>query len=308
MARPGITQEQVNATADALLRAGERPTVERVRSQLGTGSPNTLIRLLDDWWRQLGDRLHRVEAKLALPGAPEAVVDAASTLWTQALVAAEATVVARMAPEQAAIETARTVLAQDRLAMAEREAQHATELTGLRHQLSLAQSQLADAQALLTQQAQHLSDLQSQRESLQHQLAQLAGTLVAEQQHRTAQEAAHSAERDRAAKLLESVENRAFSDIDHAREEAKKLTSQVQAQQRERAQITRQLTLLQDDNAALKRALAAAEAKATALQSEVERVHDSLRTRHPAVKAKRAASAAKTNRNRPTSGTGRSRG
>ena len=41
----GITQDQVNAAADALLGAGENPTVEKVRAALGTGSPNTVTRI-----------------------------------------------------------------------------------------------------------------------------------------------------------------------------------------------------------------------------------------------------------------------
>lgn len=46
MAR-GITQDQVNRAADAILGAGENPTVEKVRAELGTGSPNTITRMLD---------------------------------------------------------------------------------------------------------------------------------------------------------------------------------------------------------------------------------------------------------------------
>ena len=42
MAR-GITEEDVHSAADALVCAGERPTVERIRAHLGTGSPNTVI-------------------------------------------------------------------------------------------------------------------------------------------------------------------------------------------------------------------------------------------------------------------------
>lgn len=42
----GITQEQVNQAADAILRAGENPTVEKVRAGLGTGSPNTITACL----------------------------------------------------------------------------------------------------------------------------------------------------------------------------------------------------------------------------------------------------------------------
>jgi hypothetical protein len=55
MAR-GITEAQVHAAADALVAAGERPTVERIRAHLGSGSPNTVTRLLDTWWAGLGPR------------------------------------------------------------------------------------------------------------------------------------------------------------------------------------------------------------------------------------------------------------
>lgn len=43
----GITQDQVNAAADAILGASENPTVEKVRIELGTGAPNTVTRMLD---------------------------------------------------------------------------------------------------------------------------------------------------------------------------------------------------------------------------------------------------------------------
>ena len=56
----GITQDQVNKVADQLLLAGERPTIERIRTALGTGSPNTVNRLLDEWWISLGERLTSV--------------------------------------------------------------------------------------------------------------------------------------------------------------------------------------------------------------------------------------------------------
>ncbi|WP_415750910.1 DNA-binding protein, partial [Escherichia coli] len=52
MAR-GVQETEVFEAADALLGAGERPTVERVRLRLGRGSPNTIGPLLDAWWAQL---------------------------------------------------------------------------------------------------------------------------------------------------------------------------------------------------------------------------------------------------------------
>lgn len=53
----GITDVEVFAAADALLARGERPTIERVRQELGRGSPNTVNRLLDQWWASLSARM-----------------------------------------------------------------------------------------------------------------------------------------------------------------------------------------------------------------------------------------------------------
>ena len=38
----GVQREDVWAAADAVLLAGEKPTLERVRQPLGSGSPNTV--------------------------------------------------------------------------------------------------------------------------------------------------------------------------------------------------------------------------------------------------------------------------
>src|SRR5690348_4485206 len=78
----GITQEQVNQAADAIIAAGERPTVEKIRQQLGTGSPNTVTRMLDTWRQGLSERLR--QARL-LPELPDEVGQAMTALWAQAL-------------------------------------------------------------------------------------------------------------------------------------------------------------------------------------------------------------------------------
>ena len=53
----GIISTDVDRAADALLREGERPTIERIRLRLGRGSPNTINPLLDAWWKRLAGRL-----------------------------------------------------------------------------------------------------------------------------------------------------------------------------------------------------------------------------------------------------------
>jgi hypothetical protein len=79
----GIRQSDVSHAADALLRLGVRPTVEKVRAKIGRGSPNTINPLLDAWWKTLSARLDSGPA--ALQRLPEPVAHVAEALWMQAL-------------------------------------------------------------------------------------------------------------------------------------------------------------------------------------------------------------------------------
>jgi Plasmid replication region DNA-binding N-term len=79
----GITQSDVSHAADSLLRAGMRPTIEKIRQKLGRGSPNTINPMLDAWWKTLSARLDA--GPTALHRLPETVAHVAEALWMQAL-------------------------------------------------------------------------------------------------------------------------------------------------------------------------------------------------------------------------------
>jgi Plasmid replication region DNA-binding N-term len=79
----GIAAADVERAADALLRRGSRPTIEKVRAEIGSGSPNTINPLLDAWWQRLASRLDSGPA--ALHRLPESVLHVAEALWLQAL-------------------------------------------------------------------------------------------------------------------------------------------------------------------------------------------------------------------------------
>ena len=81
--RRGVSQGDVSQAADALLRLGDRPTIEKIRARLGGGSPNTINPLLDAWWKRLSGRLDSGPA--ALHRLPESVAHVAEALWMQAL-------------------------------------------------------------------------------------------------------------------------------------------------------------------------------------------------------------------------------
>jgi len=101
----GITAGDVDRAADELLRAGERPTIEKVRIKIGRGSPNTINPLLDDWWSRLAGRLDAGPA--ALHRLPQAVAMAAEALWLTAVKESRE----RAAQEQ---QSSRSRLARDR--------------------------------------------------------------------------------------------------------------------------------------------------------------------------------------------------
>lgn len=110
----GITQEQVNQAADAILGTGKNPTVEKVRAALGTGSPNTVTRMLEVWRSQFGERLRRLRA---LPEVPTQVGQAMIELWRLAVEHAERTIASRLADDRAALEAAvQAQLARERAA------------------------------------------------------------------------------------------------------------------------------------------------------------------------------------------------
>src|ERR1035441_9862769 len=79
----GITFGDVSHAADTLFRAGQRPTVEKIRPKIGRGSPNTIGPLLDQWWSTAAERLDSGPA--ALHRLPEPVTHVAESLWLQAL-------------------------------------------------------------------------------------------------------------------------------------------------------------------------------------------------------------------------------
>jgi hypothetical protein len=107
----GITQEQVSAAADALVAASERPTVEKVRAQLGTGSPNTVTRMLEAWRGALAIRMGQM---LVLPEVPGEAGQAFAEVWRLAVTHAAAIAQASLAQEQNALLAAQTSLTQER--------------------------------------------------------------------------------------------------------------------------------------------------------------------------------------------------
>ncbi|MNK16206.1 hypothetical protein D3C87_343670 [compost metagenome] len=216
MAR-GITELDVHGAADALVAKGERPTVERVRAHLGTGSPNTVTRLLETWWQGLGRRLNPESP--SAKGAPAVLGKIAGKWWTLALEHARDAVRAEFSDvrEDLALKQ-EELLARSKVLADEKSA------TQARSEAAIAAERIACARA---------SELQRLVDKLQLQAAELDGQRTAAIQRLEHVEASGQAlydrlqeteesarsERESLAEHVRSVETRALGDLDRARQE-----------------------------------------------------------------------------------------
>lgn len=225
----GITQDQVNAAADAILGVGENPTVEKVRAQLGTGSPNTVTRMLDAWRSQLGERLRQLSA---LPDLPTPVGQAMTTLWQLALDHASQAVAERFVEERVELETAKEALATERQEWVTRleaaeincaQAQATKELA--EHACATLDAQLQDSHALRT-------DLAQQRDRLLTQCDQLSAELQGLRDQLAKQQQASASERVRQEAYVRSIEDRAHQEVDRLRQESQRWQQRLDSAER----------------------------------------------------------------------------
>lgn len=282
MARTGVTEQQVHQAADALLQGGERPTIERVRALLGTGSPNTLIRLLDSWWIDLGSRLATQEKKLALPDAPIEVVNAASALWTGALAHAKAVAVTDLERDRAQVERQRNDLLQRegewhaQLDVAGKEASQAREAQ------DRAETRYSDIERLADQLAAQLDDLKGQRLTLGRERDELGTRLAVTERRLVDQAAASTAERLALEAQFRASEDRWLQEVDRSRQDVNKLQTRL-GKAEQAAEIAAQKARLEIESLraslrAAERALAASESKAGTLDVEISRLHKRFET------------------------------
>ncbi|WEN13791.1 DNA-binding protein [Rhodanobacter sp. AS-Z3] len=236
----GITQDQVSAAADALVTAGDKPTVERIRAQLGTGSPNTVLRMLEVWRGTLAQRLQDV---MQLPDMPPEVGQAATTLWRQALAQAETVARERLSRESAALTLAHAALADERTRWAATLENARAEVDGAVQARDQTQIRLDEQQRLITLLERQVDEHVRQRDLLQTQHETLHLDRDALRQRLEAFEATMANERAATVHHVRSVEDRAHAEVDRAREELKR--QRQEANQRERQQQRELATITQ---------------------------------------------------------------
>ncbi|GGA02833.1 DNA-binding protein [Dyella caseinilytica] len=224
----GISQDQVNAAADQLVAAGNKPTVEKVRQVLGTGSPNTITRMLETWREELAQRMAQM---ISLPDVPGPVGVAFMEVWRLAIEHAKTAANEALIKEQNAIAADRASLNQEAkvwqiaVEAAQREtAEAASKWTHV-------QTQLMERDALLEQLKIQQADLMQQRDLMQAAVAQYQTDIERLQAERTV-----------ALDHVRVAEDRAHRLVDEARLDAKALQARWEREERETSKRIAQLT------------------------------------------------------------------
>ena len=234
MAR-GITESDVHTAADEIVAAGKRPTVERIRAHLGTGSPNTVTRWLETWWQGLGVRLEAQHRRIGIPDAPEAVMTLAGEWWALALEHARTAAAEALSLERNALQGERETLHQ----IGEK---FEAEAAALRHEVEvathaerLASTQAAELERLVSQLEGHVEEMSRQRD------AEMAKGTALETARQTVEmrlqelQDSSKAERENLAQHMRAVEDRAHIEIDRARQENKELQIRLNTATKEHA-------------------------------------------------------------------------
>ncbi|MDQ0008276.1 DNA repair exonuclease SbcCD ATPase subunit [Luteibacter jiangsuensis] len=223
--RKGITQEQVDAAADALVAAGERPTVDRIRTVLGTGSPNTVIRMLDHWRESLAKRMQEL---ISLPDVPDEAGRAFVALWRLAVAHASSLAEASLEQQRQELRAASNSLAEERenLAIELRDARARAQ--DAEQAREVAELRLIDLQRLADQQTSQLEELTRDRNGWQLRCEQSDQNLLALQNRLASEQQAQTLH-------VRAVEDRAHAEVDRARAEVKSLEAVLRRRERELA-------------------------------------------------------------------------
>jgi len=215
----GVQEADVWAAADALLAHGLRPTIERVRQQIGRGSPNTVSPMLESWFATLGQRLGVVQSDNAQDGVPENVLRLAQELWNSATQEAVAAAQKTLEERESALQASRLSHEADLEHMAQREKALHQQKQAMDEAMKLAQGQAQELSRRLDEMQQLAQDREAQLGSLRAEITAQAKARELERKEHSEELQAAAQERQRLAEQFAGNERRMLTDLDRARQE-----------------------------------------------------------------------------------------
>lgn len=221
----GVQQEDVWGAADLLIAEGLRPTIERVRQKIGRGSPNTVSPMLEGWFATLGPRLGvSQERKRAVgEGWPEPIQQAFMQLWDSAQSVAREAAQRDLQTAQSTLDAERAALAAHEQGLLKKEHDLSAKLLAADEVLAVMRGQVGDLTGRLKQTDRQLAKQDDDLRALRQRLADLESLRLTDQQRHEAQEANHTAERQRLEDRSNQAERRLMTELDRDRQELKRL-------------------------------------------------------------------------------------
>ncbi|MDM0002976.1 DNA-binding protein [Variovorax sp. J22P240] len=238
----GIQEAQVWEAADALLQDGLRPTIERVRQRIGSGSPNTVSPMLERWFATLGKRLEGRAGSLVNEAQqlPLPIVQAAQQFWDVARRDADQVQVQKTEAARRELDLQRNALAQKEADLQQREA-------------SFEHARVALDEALVSSR-QAVAAMETQMHAQQQESARLLGDSEAEVRRlrRALDEAVASKEalREKAAMELGAKQRAAEETEERHLAQERRLLSEVDRERMATRQASAELAKMQKAHAA----------------------------------------------------------
>ncbi|QNP49000.1 DNA-binding protein [Diaphorobacter aerolatus] len=296
--------EDVWAAADAVLDRGERPTIERIRLQMGRGSPNTVGPMLDSWYAALAKRLKSdVDLPSSLIGPTDAshaidhgfaedlpppVIRAAKTLWGRARQIASDLAQAEIASQKQSLSQEAAVLQTQRELFDAEVQRFAERASALEAAMFAKDQQILQQARQLEETKQMLHAKTSEAEALRSDLAKQRIAMDAMRQFTQVKDEEHRKERERIEARATAQERRLLAEVDRARQTGKLAEAQLESQQKQTSRLLAdsgervrvledRLLIMQDEKAALLRDLLSVSERLQKLENAVAPGHPQAR-------------------------------
>jgi chromosome segregation ATPase len=274
----GVPETEVFAAADRVLARGERPTVERVRLELGRGSPSRLGQLLEKWWEVLAKRL---AGETRLPALPAEIASAFRQVWAAATTHAATAVEAGIAGERDGLRQAREALSVERVQWQLELDAARNQAEGAVHKHLAIEVRISDLQRLLDQQSAHLADLQIRHEQAVTSRDDGVEKLGSAQRTLLAARTEAANERAALATTHRAAEDRWLREVDRARQEETRTAARLKEVEQLGASAAKvahsEQAKLHEKLRRTEHELAGSQAKVATLESQLDRLHAQLK-------------------------------
>lgn len=283
----GVQTDEVWAAADAVLSLGERPTIERVRQQLGRGSPNTVGPMLDGWYSSLAKRLQATPGNDAedIHGSkepiPAAVVRAAKAMWGRALQQAEERATNDLAQEREELRAQAEALLKERCELEQEALRLADRSRAFELAMQARDAQIGDLCRLTQELQQQLLNSQQTLDTTRAECVQLRLAADADRRRQEIRDEEHLSERVRLEERAQAQERRLNAEVDRARQESKRLALELENNSKRAAkslsdaidrarELDTQVAILQIEKAGLHQELKTSNNKIKGLEGKLE--------------------------------------